>query len=176
MEQNIIENLVLEAQKGNKAADAELIRLQYKRVDLLSYGVLADEHQAEDVSQEAFMKGFMKLKSLRTPGHFDRWIGKIAKNLATSFVRRRKKHLPLQEDLVAGQADSHRQKDRFGHLNEAIQQLPVDLRTPLVMYYFDGRKVPAVAGTLGVSNSNVYSRLKAALSQLKETLQQGDIE
>jgi RNA polymerase sigma-70 factor (ECF subfamily) len=173
---NIIENLVLQAVKGDKAAYAQLIRLQYKRVYLLCYGIVGDEHHAEDAAQEAFMKGFMKLKTLRTPAHFDRWIGKIAKNLAISLLRRRKQHLPLQDEIVGGQSASHEQKDRFTALNHAIQQLPVDLRTPLVMYYFDGRKVSAVAQTLGVSNSNIYLRLRTAVSALKEHFQQGDIE
>lgn len=176
MEHNIIENLVLQAQRGDKAAYAQLIRLQYKRVYLLCYGVVGDEHHAEDISQEAFLKGFMKLKSLRKSAHFDRWIGKIAKNLAISHLKRSKPHQSLRDDLTAAAPQADPRPERFTVLNDAIGQLPVDLRTPLVMYYFDGRKVPAVAQTLGISNSNVYSRLRNALSQLKETLQQGETE
>ena len=172
---NVIEKLVLQAEKGDKAAYAQLIRLQYKRVYLLCYSIIGDEHHAEDVSQEAFLKGFMKLKSLRNPAQFDRWIGKIAKNLALGFIRQRKKTLPLHED-TAGHVPSETSQDRFSALNSAIRQLPVDLRTPLVMYYFDGRKVPTVAKTLGISNSNVYLRLKTAVSKLKELIQQGDIK
>ncbi|MHC4552545.1 MAG: RNA polymerase sigma factor [Planctomycetota bacterium] len=175
MTAHVIENLVLQAQKGDEAAYAQLIRLQYKRVYLLCYGIIGDEHHAEDVSQEAFMKGFMKLKSLRTPAHFDRWIGKIAKNLAISLQQRQKNHVSLQENITPA-ADCQQKPGRFAALNEAIQELPIDLRTPLVMYYFDGRKVPIVAQTLGVSNSNVYLRLRTALSQLKEAIRKGEME
>ena len=172
---NVIEKLVLQAEKGDKTAYAQLIRLQYKRVYLLCYSIVGDEHHAEDIAQEAFLKGFVKLKTLRRPAQFDRWIGKIAKNHALSFIRQRNKHLPLQEDTV-GHVPSETQEDRFSALNSAIRQLPVNLRTPLVMYYFDGRKVPTVAKTLGVSNSNVYLRLRTAVSKLKELIQQGDIK
>lgn len=174
MSNTTIENLVLRAQKGDKTAYAELIRLQYKRIFLLCYGVIGDEHHAEDVAQEVFLKGFVKLKTLRRPDQFDRWIGKIAKNHALSFIQRKEKHLSLQENTPE-QVMPVVEQDRFFQLNHAIRQLPVDLRTPLVMYYFDGRNVPTVAKTLGISNSNVYLRLRTAVSKLKELISQGDI-
>lgn len=170
---NVIEKLVLRAKKGDKTAYAELIRLQYKRIYLLCYSIIGDEHHAEDFTQEAFLKGFTKLKTLRNPVQFEHWIGKIAKNHALSFFRQQKKYLPLQEDTTE-KIPSETTQDRFIKLNNAIQQLPVDLRTPLVMYYFDGRKVTTVADTLGISNSNVYLKLRTAISKLKELIQQGE--
>lgn len=173
MTNNVIEKLVLQAKKGDKAAYAELIRLHYKRIYLLCYSIVGDEHHAEDLSQEAFLKGFTKLKDLRTPAHFDRWIGKIAKNLAITFLQEKKTHMPLCEDTIEDER-SKTPPDRLSELNYAVQKLPIDLRTPLVMYYFDGRKVPAVAKTLGVSRSSVYLRLRTAISTLKELIQQGE--
>ena len=62
-------------------------------------------------------------------------------------------------------------------LREAVARLPWDLRLPLVMYYFDGRSVKAVARALEMSTSGVYLKLRTAIGQLHDILtQQGETQ
>jgi DNA-directed RNA polymerase specialized sigma24 family protein len=60
-------------------------------------------------------------------------------------------------------------------LRRAIERLPLEIRQPLVMYYFDGQRVQTVANNLNMSTSAVYSRLRTAIKERHRLLAgQGD--
>jgi len=68
------ENVVRACQQGDKSAYAVLVKEHYRHVFALSLGVLANVHDAEDVAQEAMLKGFLKIKKLRRAEQFESWI------------------------------------------------------------------------------------------------------
>ena len=55
-------------------------------------------------------------------------------------------------------------------LTQAVEQLPADMRLPLLMYYFDGRKVKSVAEKLDMSTAHVYLKIRAATNRLHEII------
>ncbi|MEJ2705545.1 MAG: sigma factor-like helix-turn-helix DNA-binding protein, partial [Sedimentisphaerales bacterium] len=68
-----------------------------------------------------------------------------------------------------------RTRQRSSRLQQAVENLPLEIRQPLVMYYFDGRSVQWVASDLNISTSAVYSRLRCAIKELHRLLtEQGD--
>jgi RNA polymerase sigma-70 factor (ECF subfamily) len=160
-------NLVGVVCQGDRSAYAELVERHYAKVFLVCLGVLGNVHDAEDVAQDAVIAGFEKIGQLRDGGQFGPWIARIARNLSVNFVRRKavvEKTLdrkPPEPVEPAGPDDA---------LQQAVARLPVDLRLPLVMYYFDGKDVKSVARTLDISTSGVYAKLKTAIGQLHEIL------
>lgn len=160
-------DLVRAVRGGDRSAYADLVRKHYKGVFLVCLGVLGNTHDAEDVAQETMIKGFEKIRQLRDTGQFGHWIVRIARNLSINFVRRQ---------AAAEKALGHRPEESPGRerhhdeLEEAVAQLPYDLRLPLVMYYYDGRSVKTVAERLEISTSGVYGKLRTALRELHDAL------
>ena len=161
------ENLVRACQQGDKAAYAGLVSRYHRRVFALCLGMVANAHDAEDVAQETMLKGLQNLRGLARPERFEPWILRIARNLCLDLLRRQKRarSLPVESPPPA-EAATHENHD----LERAIARLPQELRLPLVLFYFEHRDAGSIAGTLGISQSLVYERLRAARESLHELL------
>jgi RNA polymerase sigma-70 factor (ECF subfamily) len=105
--------------------------------------------------------------TLARPERFEPWILRIAKNLCLDVLRRRKraKRLPVEPEPTTG-GPSRENHDLEG----AIRRLPQELRLPLVLFYFENRDIGGIAGTLGISQSLVYERLRGAREELHRLL------
>jgi RNA polymerase sigma factor (sigma-70 family) len=166
------ENLVAASRKGDKTAYAQLVEKYYKQVFLICLGIVGNVHDAEDVAQETILKGFMEISTLRESSRFCPWIIKIARSLCINFVRRRHRGRRILEKKAA-QTDGQSGLDY--NLQRAIEKLPMEIRLPLVMYYFDGQSVKKVADNLEMSTSAVYSKLRSGIKELHRLLaEQGD--
>ena len=167
------QELALASCQGDRTAYALLVRRHYKPVFLVCLGVLGNVHDAEDAAQDAMIKGFEQIRQLRDSAQFSGWIVAIARNLSINLLRKRKtanRTLGLERPSEHPPAESGRED-----LQQAVARLPWDLRLPLVMYYFDGQDVKAVAAKLEISTSGVYQKLRTAIKQLHEVLTvQGD--
>lgn len=167
MEQRSDIDLVEAVCRGQRSAYAVLVRKHYNQVFLVCLGVVGNVHDAEDVAQDTMVKGLEKIRQLRDADQFGHWIVKIARNLGINCLRRR-----AAAERFADRTHGERQTagTPTDDLHRAVARLPWDLRLPLVMYYFDGRSVKAVAQTLDISTSGVYAKLRAALKELHEIL------
>jgi RNA polymerase sigma factor (sigma-70 family) len=166
------ENLVAASRKGDKTAYAQLVEKYYKQVFLICLGIVGNVHDAEDVAQETILKGFMEISTLRESSRFCPWIIKIARSLCINFVRRDQRGRRILEKKAA-QTDGQSGLDY--NLQRAIEKLPMEIRLPLVMYYFDGQSVKKVADNLEMSTSAVYSKLRSGIKELHRLLaEQGD--
>lgn len=172
MDERSDRDLVLASCRGDRTAYAGLVRRYYSQVFLVSYGVLGKVHDAEDVAQDAMIKGFERIRQLRDNTQFGGWIVAIARNLSINLLRKRR---TIDKAIsVPRPSGGERAESRYD-LEQAVARLPWDLRLPLVMYYFDGQDVQTVAEKLAISTSGVYAKLKTAIKELHDTLTaQGD--
>jgi len=135
-------------------------------------GTLGNAHDAEDIAQDAMLKGFEQIRKLRDGAQFGRWVAKISKNLCLNLVRRRRYAKKAMEETAAQPYQNLTEND---NLRQAIEKLSQEFRLPLVMYYFDGMGVKTVAKRLNMSTSGVYLKLRTAIKQLHELLlEQGE--
>ena len=170
MNDRLDETLVRDSRDGDKAAYAALVKRHYRHVFALCLGVLGNVHDAEDVAQEAMLKGMLKIHKLTRGEQFEAWILQIAKNLCIDFYRR-KRHARLSS---AEQLAKTCKKPAENHeLEQAIRRLPQELRLPLTMYYFDGKNAKTIAGRLNISHSGACQRIKEARKQLHQLLTEG---
>lgn len=166
------ENLVAASCKGDKAAYTLLVKRHYKQVFIVCLGVVGNVQDAEDVAQEAMLKGFTEISRLRKGAQFGPWITRIAKNLCINLVRRKQRARQIITENV-GQPNGTVVRNES--LQWAIGKLPREMRLPLVMYYLDGQSVKVVSEKLGMSGSGVYLKLRTALNELHRLLtKQGD--
>jgi RNA polymerase sigma-70 factor (ECF subfamily) len=135
-------------------------------------GILGNVHDAEDIAQDAMLKGYEQIRMLRDGSKFGLWIARIAKSLCINFIRRKK----FTKRVVAERMiDTNPNINEYDNLQLAIEQLPQETRAPLVMYYFDGQSVKTVAERLEMSTSGVYLKLRTAITELHNLLaKQGD--
>ena len=78
--------LVAASRRGDKSAYALLVKRHYRHVFAVCLGVLGNVDDAEDISQDAMLKGFLKIRKLCSDEQFDQWILRIAKNLCIDFL------------------------------------------------------------------------------------------
>lgn len=167
MNDRLDETVVRACRDGDKAAYALLVKRHYRHVFAVCLGVLGNVHDAEDIAQDAMLKGLVKIKKLGKGEQFEAWILQIAKNLCIDFFRRQKRIKPLATEqlMQAGQ----RSQDNH-ELEQAIRRLPQELRLPLTMYYFDGKNAKKIAGKLNISHSGACQRIRAARKELHKLL------
>lgn len=166
------ESLVVACRAEDRSAYELLIKRYYKRVFLVCLGILGNVHDAEDIAQDAMLKGYVQIRMLRDGSQFGPWVVKIARRLCINFIHRKKR----AQEIVAEKAiQTNQSVTDNDNLQLAIEQLPQGIRLPLVMYYFDSQSVKTVAKTLGMSGSSVYLKLRTAVKELHNLLAgQGD--
>jgi RNA polymerase sigma-70 factor (ECF subfamily) len=167
------EKLVDASRAGDKEAYAILANRHYERVFITCLGMLGNVHDAEDITQDAMLKGLTRIRTLRDSSQFSSWIVRIAKNYCLSLMRRNK----YGRNMVVRESESPDESPvPYEKLQRAIAKLPPESRLPLVTYYFGGESVRDVAEKLELSPSAVYQRLRTATRQLHKLLtKQGDV-
>jgi len=154
-------------QRDDKIAYAVLVERHYRHVFAMCLGMLGNVDDAEDVAQEAMLKGLLKIKKLNKAEQFESWILKIARNLCIDFLRRQKRTKVFEIEQPTQPA----QQTGGNHdLLKAIKRLPQELRVPLTMFYFDGKNAKTIAENLDISHSGACQKIRTARKQLHELL------
>jgi RNA polymerase sigma-70 factor (ECF subfamily) len=130
-------------------------------------GMLGNVDDAEDIAQEAILKGLLKIKKLVKAEQFESWILQIARNLCIDFLRRRKrtKAVGIEQPKQSTQKIGKNQD-----LHQAIRRLPQEFRVPLTMFYFDGKNAKTIARKLNISHSGACQKIRTARKQLHNLL------
>jgi len=155
----------------------EVVRTHSARVYRLAYRLTGNPHDAEDLTQEVFVRVFRSL-SRYTPGTFEGWLHRITTNLFLDLVRRRARirfdALPDDaERLVSGDRGPAQLYDdtHFDHdVQAALDALPPDFRAAVVLCDLEGLSYEEIAATLGIKIGTVRSRIHRGRSQLRAAL------
>ena len=180
--------LVQRVQKGDKSAFDLLVRkYQHKVVKLVSR-YLRDPADAEDVAQEAFIKAYRALPQFRGDSAFYTWLYRIAINTAKNAVVSRDRS-PVEYDLDRSNTDESydmqgRMKDSEtpeglvltdeirSTVNAAIDSLPDDLRTAIVLRELEGLSYEEIAAAMACPVGTVRSRIFRAREAIDRRLRE----
>lgn len=143
----------------------------------LAFRLSGNKHDAEDLTQETFMRVFRSLKNYR-PGTFRGWLHRITTNLFLDMVRHRTairmEALPEDYERVPGEALSPEQAYQVNHLTPALQKaldaLSPEFRVVIVLCDVVDMSYDEIAQTLGLKMGTVRSRIHRARSQLRDAL------
>ena len=152
--------------QGERVAFAALVETHYRHVFALCLGMLANVHDAQDVTQETMLKGLANIRNLAKREQFEPWILRIARNLCIDLLRRRKRARSLPAEPETATSSSNENHD----VERAIRRLPQELRLPLTMFYFERKDAGSIARKLNISPSLTYERLRAARRELHRLL------
>jgi RNA polymerase sigma-70 factor (ECF subfamily) len=156
-----------------------VVRDHSARVYRLAYRLTGNAHDAEDLTQETFVRVFRSLADF-TPGTFEGWLHRITTNLFLDLVRRRQRirfdALPDDTERLAGTAASPEQVYTDTHLDPQIQAalaaLPPEFRVAVVLCDIEGLSYEEIAATLGIKLGTVRSRIHRGRMQLRAALPQ----
>lgn len=160
--------LVESALNNDVTAYAELVRRYGGPAHAAAMDVLGDFHRAQDVCQDAFVQAFEKLDTLRKRTAFGAWLLQIVRRRAIRVARKQRKTLPLASgEHVACPGDNGRLDDASQILLAAVMRLPKHEQQAVMLHYFDGHNVGAVAEMTGHPVGTVTKRLQRARDRLR---------
>jgi RNA polymerase sigma-70 factor (ECF subfamily) len=159
----------------------EVVRAHSSRVYRLAYRLTGNRHDAEDLTQEVFVRVFRSLSSY-TPGTFEGWLHRITTNLFLDGVRRKQRirfdALPDDAERIPGNERSPQQvfEDTHfeGDIQAALDALPPDFRAAVVLCDLEGLPYDEIAATLGIKVGTVRSRIHRGRAQLRAALAHRD--
>jgi RNA polymerase sigma-70 factor (ECF subfamily) len=175
--------LVKRARDGDLAAYDQLVQRYQERIYATIYHMTSNHEDANDLSQEAFIKAFQALRSFKGGSSFYTWVYRIAVNKTINYLkqRRHKGHMSLNEldfnaendpDLVALVSDKTPQRDAGLNelkekLNEAMQRLSEPHRLVVTLHDVQGLAHDEIAEIMDCNIGTVRSRLFYARQQLQ---------
>ena len=170
--------LVALAQGGDPEAFAQLVRRHQKMVYNLALGKTGSHHDAEDVTQTAFLKAWQGIRSFQGKAAFSSWLYRLTANAAIDLLRRRRApalslddpDLPPLADRDPGPEETSLAAERRRLLWQAIDRLPEAQRTPLVLREMEGLSYREIAQALDLEEGTVKSRLARARLLLRRLL------
>ncbi|MDO4908249.1 MAG: RNA polymerase sigma factor SigE [Corynebacterium sp.] len=157
----------------------ELVREHADGVYRLAYRLCGNAQDAEDLTQETFMRVFRSLKDYK-PGVFEGWLHRITTNLFLDMVRRRNNAVTFQtlpenfESLLAEGPSPDQEfemREMDPALQDALDSLSPDFRVVIVLCDLVGMSYEEIGSTLGVKMGTVRSRLHRARAQLRAYLE-----
>ena len=155
----------------------ELVRQHADRVYRLAYRLSGNQHDAEDLTQETFIRVFRSVQNYQ-PGTFEGWLHRITTNLFLDMVRRRNRirmeALPEDYDRLPADDPNPEQiyhDSRLGpDLQAALDSLPPEFRAAVVLCDIEGLSYEEIGATLGVKLGTVRSRIHRGRQALRDYL------
>jgi RNA polymerase sigma-70 factor, ECF subfamily len=171
--------LVGAARRGERAAFEEIVRRTYPDTYTLALRLTADEHDASDVVQDAYLRAYRGLRRFRGEARFTTWLYRITANCAATSLGKqaRARHDLLVEDapVVDGCRDHDPEvrtvvNEQRADLARALAGLPWRLRQVIVLYDIYDLPHATIATELGITEAAAKVRLHRARRRLRDVL------
>lgn len=145
-------------------------------------GLVRDPVLAQDLTQEAFLKAFQKLATLRTTESFPAWIRTIARRLACDHYAATAREIPTDPEVLQGMEDVFTAldspargdlwHDRLREVKGCFERLPPALRDVCRLHYFEDHQAQTIAQRLSLTTVTVWKRLERARGELRRCIEQ----
>lgn len=185
-DREVDQQLVERAQRGDKQAFGLLVsKYQRKLVRLLSR-LIRDPAEVEDVAQEAFIKAYRALPSFRGDSAFYTWLYRIGINTAKNHLVSQGRRAPTTTEFDSEEAETFEEGDQLRDINtpervllskqigetvnSAMEALPEELRTAIVLREIEGLSYEEIAGIMECPIGTVRSRIFRAREAIAEKL------
>jgi RNA polymerase sigma-70 factor, ECF subfamily len=176
-------SLVTRCLSGDETAWEELVRLHTRRIYGLCYRFTGSDSEAQDLTQEVFVRIFRTLKTFRaTEGSFATWLARVSRNLLIDNYRRTRQdrvtdsieeQLPVLEEGVAGSLRPDAVlagREASELLQAALQKLSPDLREAVILRDLQELEYREIADLLGIPEGTVKSRINRGRAELARVL------
>lgn len=179
------QRIIQRAKKGDRGAFAELVDLYKDKIYHISYRMLGNKQEAEDVAQETFLRVYANLDNYDPQYKFSTWIYRIASNLSIDHIRKRKQTLSLDAE-VAG-SDGMDWHDRFADMGKgpeeevltdelqeevqgAIMSLNPNYRAVMILRYIEDLSLQEISEAIALPISTIKTRIHRGREALRKKL------
>lgn len=138
--------------------------------------ILKNDDDTCDAIQETLVSAYKNLKSLREPKYFSSWIIKILINKCYDIIRKNKKITYLNEKMQIEEDAYYDMYCSESELENVLKQLEDNLKTVVVLYYYDDLPVAEIANILNIPEGTVKSRLSRARDKIYTILKKEEGE
>jgi RNA polymerase sigma-70 factor (ECF subfamily) len=137
--------------------------------------IIPIKEDAEELTQDTFIKAFRKLDTFKADCSFSTWLYRIAYNTAVSATRKKKIVVPafdeytlenIPDDAVDSMLDKEDDEAMLLRLESAIEQLNLEDKTLITLYYMEEKSISELASVLGLTSENVKVKLYRARKKL----------
>lgn len=138
-----------------------------QQVFVLIVRIVENQEDAEELTQDTFLKAFEHLSSFKAESRFSTWIYRIAYNTAISAARKKKQDLFVMDNAVLAHISDQQiddtlndeSEERIRKLNEAIKKLDAEERALIALFYNEEKTIDEIALILGLTESNTKVKL-----------------
>src|SRR6476619_8304417 len=177
--------LVRAAQGGDMPAFEELVARHRDKIYARAFSMMRNEDEAVDLSQEAWVKGWQRLKQFQGDSSFVTWMTRIVINLCLDQLRKHKRHrtesIELMEEESGGverqmptvtvnPTEGLERSELRQRIDKALSQLSVEHRTVLILHEFEELEYKEIAKKMQCSIGTVMSRLFYARRKMANLL------
>lgn len=170
------ESIISEVLSGKKEQFAMLIKEYQNGAYHLAYKLTGNKEEARDITQEAFIKAYLYLKSYNPSFKFQSWLYKIVVNIARNFNIRQKKIAALSDNAPAAQPCTEEINLPQNNIYQLIQKLPKAYKEIIILRCVQDFSYNEISEMLNIPTAVVKIRLFRARNHLKEILKQQDRE
>jgi len=176
---DVLAELVAAAQRGEREAFDELVRRTYVDVYTLAVRLTANEEDASDVVQEAYLRAWKGIRRFRGDAQFSTWMYRITANAASTMTQRRRRQQATHIEDVAEPVEMRLEHQPEGaaesaaaleELSIAVSELPPKLRAIIVLKDVYGLTHEDIAEELGISVAAAKVRLHRGRKKLRDLL------
>ena len=168
------------AAAGDSNAYSRVVLACQNTITAVALAITRDVQASEDIAQEAFLKGWRQLGSLKNPDSFLPWLREITRNLARDHLRANRNRpltgesadlaIQMAADLSPTPSERLLRTEEEIVATEIISALPEESRETLLLYYREGQSSQQVATLLGLSDAAVRKRLSRARASVREEM------
>ena len=173
--------LIQKVLSGDDEAFTALVRKHQRSVHALAWRKVGDFHFAEEITQDAFLRAYRHLSTLKDPTQFSGWLYVITDRLCKNWLENKKSEINSLEDVpvIEMQKASYErymseqnEKEANAHRQELVRRLlaklPESERTVMTLYYLGEMTAKEIGNFLGVSVNTITSRLQRARRRLQQ--------
>jgi RNA polymerase sigma-70 factor (ECF subfamily) len=175
--------LIWKSQQGDRRAFGELVDRHSAGVIRVVYRLCGDPQLAQDATQEAFMRAWVRLPGFQSRAPFSHWVYRIAVNIALDTLREKPQEsidesarIALMAATAAEPEAAYLEKEQANLVQNAVNALPEAARTVLVLREYGDLSYEEIAGLLEIPVGTVMSRLNYARNRLREMLRKDRLE
>lgn len=174
-----LEDSIHRIQQGDIQAFERIVDEYKNKIFALAYGYTRDQHMAQDLSQEIFIKVYQNIPSFQGQSSFSTWLYRVGKNCCIDWIRKNRRRMEntILEDGEREYVDDGQNPEEDAILNErkemlyrAIQKLPEKYRTPLMLFHFQDLTYEEIGKVLKIPTKTVATQLYRGKRMLRDEL------
>ena len=173
--------LVASILKGNTTDYAKLVDQYKDLVYTLAIRMLKNREEAEEVSQDVFIKIYKSLASFKGDSKLSTWVYRVTYNCCLDQIKKNKKHLndvPIDEynynkiDTIDNALESLIKEEKQQLIRSCVNRLPEESSAIITLFYFDELSLDEISGITGIESNTVKVKLFRARKKLAKIMEQ----